>query len=143
MHTPEICNCNALRESARRVTRLYDDVLAPTGLGANQYTALAKINVYGPVSVQALAEQLIMDRSTLTRLLGPIERRGLITVRTSEEDRRSKLIELTSGGRALLKKATPLWNAAQERFEKAFGSQPSRKLRASLKEIATADFNAA
>jgi len=26
---PEICNCGALRQAARRVSKLYDDALAP------------------------------------------------------------------------------------------------------------------
>jgi hypothetical protein len=38
---PEICNCGALRQAARRVTRLYDDALAPAGLGVNQFSVIA------------------------------------------------------------------------------------------------------
>lgn len=33
------CNCSALRQAARHVTRLYDGELAPLGLGLNQYSA--------------------------------------------------------------------------------------------------------
>ena len=48
----EICNCAALRQAARRVTRLYDDVLAPIGLGVNQYSILARLNRVGPSTIQ-------------------------------------------------------------------------------------------
>src|SRR6516225_838484 len=39
---PEICNCAALRQATRHVTKLYDDALAPLGLGVNQFSILAR-----------------------------------------------------------------------------------------------------
>src|SRR5437762_6318726 len=69
---PEICNCAALRQAARRVTRLYDDALAPTGLGLNQFSILARLSLVGPSTIQDLARLLIMDRSTLGHLLRPL-----------------------------------------------------------------------
>jgi len=41
---PEICNCAALRQAARHVTRFYDEALAPTGLGVNQFSILARLS---------------------------------------------------------------------------------------------------
>jgi DNA-binding MarR family transcriptional regulator len=81
---PEACNCSALRQAARRVTRLYDDALAPTGLGANQYSILARLRDVGPHTIQDLARLLVMDRSTLGHLLRPLEKRGLVKVRVSD-----------------------------------------------------------
>ncbi len=74
---PEVCNCAALRQAARRVTRLYDEALAPTGLGANQYSILVRLSG-GPSTIQELAQRLVMDRSTLGHLLRPLEKRGLV-----------------------------------------------------------------
>src|SRR6267143_6983354 len=83
----EICNCAALRQAARRVTRLYDEVLAPIGLGVNQYSILARLNRVGPSTIQELARLLVMDRSTLGHLLRPLEKRGLVTLKISDQDR--------------------------------------------------------
>lgn len=138
---PEICSCLALRQAARHVTKLYDDALAPLELGLNQYSILAKLRRVGPQSLQDLAALLIMDRSTLGHLLRPLEKRGLVTLDVSEEDRRGRVIALTPAGTTLMKKAHPLWAKAERRFEGVFGADAARGLRTVLKQVATADFS--
>jgi DNA-binding MarR family transcriptional regulator len=137
---PEICNCAALRQAARRVTRLYDDALAPAGLGVNQFSILARLSLVGPSAIQDLARLLVMDRSTLGHLLGPLERRGFVKLDVSEQDRRSRTVALTQAGKAAVTKARPRWDTAQRRFESTFGQEAAVELRTVLKEIATADF---
>jgi DNA-binding MarR family transcriptional regulator len=138
---PEICNGAALRQAARHVTRLYDDALAPIGIGLNQFSVLARMSRVGPSPVQELARHLVMDRSTLGHLLRPLEDHGLVRLRVSKEDRRSRVVMLTAAGKALLARALPLWAAAQARFESAFGEKPALNLRTTLKRIATSDFD--
>ena len=135
---PEICNCGALRQAARRVTKFYDDALAPSGLSVNQFSILARLNLVGPSTIQELARLLVMDRSTLGHLLRPLERRGFVKLEVSERDRRSHMVALTQPGKASAAKARPLWAAAQRRFESTFGKEAALELRAVLKEIATA-----
>jgi len=137
---PEICNCAALRQAARRVTKLYDDALAPIGLGVNQFSILARLGLVGPSTIQDLARLLVMDRSTLGHLLRPLEKRGFVELEVSEQDRRSRVVGLTQAGKAAVAKTLPLWAAAQRRFESTFGEEAALELRTVLKEIATADF---
>jgi DNA-binding MarR family transcriptional regulator len=137
---PEICNCAALRQAARRVTRLYDDALAPIGLGVNQFSILARLNRVGPSTIQDLAKLLVMDRSTLGHLLRPLEKRGFVKLEVSGRDRRSRMAMLTAAGEVVVAKARPHWAAAQRRFEAMFGKEAAPELRAVLKEIATAEF---
>jgi DNA-binding MarR family transcriptional regulator len=137
---PEICNCGALRQAARRVTKLYDDALAPIGLGINQYSILARLNRVGPSTIQNLARLLVMDRSTLGHLLRPLEKRGFVKLKVSKQDRRSRIAALTQTGAAVVTKARPRWAAAQRRFERTFGKEAALELRTVLKEIATAEF---
>ena len=137
---PEICNCAALRQAARRMTKLYDDALAPIGLGANQFSILARLNLVGPSTIQDLARLLVMDRSTLGHLLRPLEKRGLVKFEISERDRRSHMVALTPAGKAAVSKARPRWAAAQRQFENTFGKEAALDLRSVLKEIATAEF---
>src|ERR1700739_3578166 len=115
---PEICNCGALRQAARRVTKLYDNALAPIGLGINQYSILARLNRVGPSTIQNLARLLVMDRSTLGHLLRPLEKRGFVKLEVSKQDRRSRMVALTQTGAAVVTKARPRWAAAQRRFER-------------------------
>jgi DNA-binding MarR family transcriptional regulator len=138
---PEICNCGALRQAARRVTKLYDDALAPIGLGVNQFSILARLSRVGPSTIQDLARLLVTDRSTLGHLLRPLEKRGLVKLDVSEQDRRSRIVALTHAGKAAVAKARPRWAGAQRRFESAFGKEAAFELRAVLKEVATAEFD--
>src|ERR1700736_1421421 len=126
---PDACSCSALRQAAGRVTRLYDDALAPTGLGVNQYSILARLGRVGPSRIQDLAALLVMDRSTLGHLLRPLEKLGLVMLDVSEDDRRSRVIALTPAGTALMKKAHPLWAKAERRFQRVLGADAALGLR--------------
>jgi DNA-binding MarR family transcriptional regulator len=137
---PEICNCAALRQAARRVTKLYDDALAPIGLGANQFSILARLSLVDPRTIQDLARLVVMDRSTLGHLLRPLEKRGLVKLEISERDRRSRMVALTQAGEAAVAKGRRRWAAAQRQFESTFGKEAALELRAVLKEIATTEF---
>ncbi len=137
---PEVCTCLALRQAARRVTRLYDDALAPTSLGVNQYSILARLSQVGPSRIQDLARLLVMDRSTLGHLLRPLEKRGLVGLKVSEQDGRSRVAALTPAGRAVIARGRPLWESAQRRFASAFGATSAVDLRTVLKKVAIADY---
>jgi DNA-binding MarR family transcriptional regulator len=138
--SPEACNCAQLRKASRRITRLYDDALAPIGLGANQYSILAQLNYAGPSTIGDLAGQLVMDRSTLGHLLRPLAKRRLVRLDVSDQDGRSRIVELTPAGRTLVASGLPLWAAAQQRFAKAVGEDDAMQLRTVLKRVANADF---
>src|SRR6266704_2253431 len=74
------CNCLALRQAARHVTQFYDQFLAPTGLRTTQFSILARLRRMGPMTINALAADLVMDRTTLGRNILPLERDGLVAV---------------------------------------------------------------
>ena len=134
------CNCAAIRQAARRVTRLYDLALAPTGLRITQYPILSWLATTGPMTMNVLAERLVMDRATLGHNLRPLEAQGLLTL-TAGDDRRSRVVTLTEVGRRKLSEARPAWNAAQKTFEAAFGPEDSAALRATMVRLARLDFS--
>lgn len=133
------CNCFAIRQAARHMTQFYDQFLAPSGLRSTQFTILAKVQARGPLTINGLAEQLVMDRTTLGRNILPLEREGLIEVVPSAADRRAKEIRLTKAGAARLRAAAPAWAEAQARFEEAFGRKRSSELREILREVVSSD----
>jgi DNA-binding MarR family transcriptional regulator len=141
--TTEVCSCSALRQAARHVTRLYDQGLRPVGLGLNQYSMLAKLDRFGAQTINDLAVLLIMDRSTVGRLLRPLEGRGLVGIEVSPLDRRSRLVTLTAAGRAVMREAKPLWAATECRFQRAFGAAAAHDLRAVLGRVTTTRFDPA
>jgi len=135
---PGGCNCLALRQAARHVTQLYDQLLAPSGLRATQYSILARLKRKGPMTINALAAELVMDRTTLGRNILPLQRDGLIAVVPGKIDRRSKEIDITAAGTARVRQGAQCWSKAQATFERSFGSKRARALRALLDDVASA-----
>ena len=134
------CNCAAIRQAARRVTRLYDQALAPAGLRITQYPVLSWLAADGPMTINVLADRMVMDRATLGHNLRPLEAQGLVTMRAGE-DRRSRVVTLTDAGRRKLREARPAWHVAQKTFEAAFGPEDSAALRATMVRLARLDFS--
>src|SRR5882724_13336060 len=132
---PEDCNCLAFRQAARHVSQFYDQFLAPTGLRTTQFSILAKLRRRGPLTINALAEDLVMDRTTLGRNILPLEREGLIAVVKGRSDRRSKELHLTDAGVTRLRAAVKGWARAQARFESVFGGKRASELRAVLHTV--------
>jgi DNA-binding MarR family transcriptional regulator len=109
------CLCNALRQASRAVTRLYDEELRSVGLRTTQYSLLRYLKHFGAVRQRDLGAAASLDETTLTRTLRPLIDAGWVTADPGE-DRREKLVSLTSGGEAKLARALPAWERAQERM---------------------------
>jgi DNA-binding MarR family transcriptional regulator len=137
---PEDCNCFMARSAARHVTQLYDQFLAPVGLHVTQFSILAKLKRLGPMTINALAKEMVMDRTTLGRNVLPLERDGLIRIEASTADRRAKELHLTKTGEKRLQAGREAWTKAQTRFEHRFGSKRAADFRAILREVITSDF---
>jgi DNA-binding MarR family transcriptional regulator len=133
---PAACNSLALRQAARHVTQFYDQFLAPSGLRSTQYSILARLQRRGPMTINALAAALVMDRTTLSRNILPLQRDGLIAVGAGKSDRRRKALSLTPAGIARWRSGLKGWQEAQNRFEAAFGVKRAKQLRALTNEIA-------
>jgi DNA-binding MarR family transcriptional regulator len=135
MHKAEDCNCFAVRSAARHITQLYDQYLAHVGLRTTQFSILAKLKRKGPVTINALANDMVMDRSTLGRNIQPLERNGLIAIEADASDRRAKVLRLTAVGEKRVQTALAAWSRAQDRFESEFGRTRSADLRALMRAV--------
>src|ERR1700689_2305823 len=91
---PAACNCLALRQATRHVTQFYDQILTPAGIRATQYSILARLNRKGPLTINALAAELVMDRTTLGRNIRPLQRDGLVAIGPGKSDRRRRELSL-------------------------------------------------
>jgi DNA-binding MarR family transcriptional regulator len=140
---PESCNCLALRQAARHVTQFYDQFLSSSGLRTTQFSILARLRRLGPMTISALAADLVMDRTTLGRNLQPLEREGFVTVVKGRVDRRSREIRLTNAGAKRLRTAVEGWVKAQAGFEAVFGETRSAELRAMLHAVAASELSRA
>jgi len=136
----EECTCFAVRSAARHVTQLYDQLLAPTGLRVTQFSVLAKLKRTGPLAINALADHMVMDRTTLGRAVQPLERAGLIRIEPAPSDRRAKELHLTKAGEKRLQAGLKAWSRAQARFDAAFGAKRAAELRTLLRAVVASPF---
>jgi len=134
------CHCTALRKASRRISQLYDVALAPSGLKTTQRAILAQIGRSQPTTVGVLAEALVMDAGGLAHTLKPLIRDGLVATEVDPQDRRNRLIRLTSAGQRKLRESDVLWEAAQKGFEKSFGSVRSGALRKAMRLLVSDQF---
>ena len=132
---PSACTCFRLRSLTRRVTRLYDQVLAPSGLTVTQYSLLAHaLRQDAAPTVSELAQQLFTDRTTLTRNLKPLVDAGLVKV-ADGADARSKAVRVTARGRSAFQAARPLWKEAQARLRAQAGGARLAALHGLIEEL--------
>lgn len=118
---PSLCTASRVRKASRRVSQIYDRHLAPYELTVTQFGVLAQLKATPGVGVGALAATMIMDATTLSRNLRPLERRGFVVAEVDRDDARLRKLKLTSSGRATLDRAFAGWRAAQKQVEQALG----------------------
>jgi len=116
-----LCTCFRLRKLSRLVTQRYDRELASAGLNLNQYSILRRA-ARTPQTVGALAREIGMDRTTLSRDLKPLIAAGWIEQTSSDEDARQRLVRIKPAGKRVLERAQPLWRKAQDDIDARLGA---------------------
>ena len=137
--SPAECNCHTVRAAARHITQAYDQFLASSGLRITQFSILAALKRKGPLTINALADAMVMDRTTLGRNVLPLERDGLIRIAPAASDRRAKELCLTKAGEQRFHAARKGWAAAQARFERTYGGTRAARLRGLLRAVVASD----
>ena len=106
------CTCLNLRKASRAITQMCDEALKPSGLRSTQLPALVTLASNGPMTVNHLAEDLVMDRTSLSRMLNPLVTRGLIEA-TPGDDRRTRELSITLQGSQTVAISIPMWDRVQ------------------------------
>ena len=115
------CACSRLRRASRAITQLYDDALAATELRTTQFVLLRTLEARGTTTISALASDLLLDRTALSRNLDPLEARGLVAIAPGR-DARTREAKLTAAGRRSLARAEPHWQAVQRQVAARIGA---------------------
>jgi DNA-binding MarR family transcriptional regulator len=129
------CTGFGVRKAARALSRIYDEALAPAGLRGTQFNLLVALSLAGEAPVAKVADELGLDRTTLTRNLAPLERDGLVKS-VADADRRVRRLRLTERGHEVLADALPRWERAQRQVVAALGKARWRELMDGLRAAA-------
>jgi len=128
------CVAYRMRMLSRVISGLYDELLAPLQLKGSQLNVLAILARRGPAAPTDLCAVLKMDKSTLSRNLERMGKRGWLAVRPGE-DNRTHLVELTAKGTKLLQDAYPLWRKAQAEAARRLGEEGLTALNTLTKKL--------
>ena len=126
--------CFNLRKVTRAVTQFYDRQLEPADIRSTQFNLLLTLSASLGKTLTEMAEGLVMDRTTLTRNLKPLEKAALITT-TKLFDKRTKSYILTEKGRLAIEKGVPLWQKAQQQMTNQLGEERYKRLLEELQVV--------
>ena len=129
-----ICHCLKMRRSAENVIRFYDSYLLPLGITVRQYSFLNAIMHHDSCTVTELAKLTLLDRSTLSRNIKPLIKRGFIEDIKNIGSRNS-ILTLSEEGKILCNKATLLWEEAQKEYEEILGKEKLEALEDALEVL--------
>jgi MarR family transcriptional regulator, 2-MHQ and catechol-resistance regulon repressor len=96
----------AVHDALRQLLRVYQfrdrDRICCHDVSVTQCHALEQLVEVGPMSQTALAAALYLDKSTTSRVLSALERKGYVERKKDLDDRRALRLEVTAAGRALV-----------------------------------------
>jgi DNA-binding MarR family transcriptional regulator len=131
------CPALRVRQASRVLAKLFDDELAPFGLLSSQLPILAAVALFGAsgAPMSRLAEALLVDRTTLTRGIRPLERAKLLRVVHSPHDARTKIVVVTRSGQRMIEAIYPAWERILGQIKKFLGAQTLVELHAQLDHV--------
>ena len=108
----DLCLVLNTRMAARAVTRRADQRLRGFGVTAAQFNILGALSVHPGRSITDTANALAMDRTTLSRNLALLERKGLVS-RAPAGRGNGRLGTLTDKGEETFHSIVPEWRRSQ------------------------------
>ena len=130
----DTCLCIDLRSAAQRLTQVYDEAMAPSGISVTQFSQLHLIQSLDNPTLTELAEASQLERSTLGRNIKVLERMGLVRTKVGA-DARSKTIHLSRKGVNTFKRAAPFWYAVQSELMERLGMDGRGRLDEMLQSL--------
>lgn len=103
-----MADAEALNSALSELLRIYQfrdrDKICCYDISVTQCYALEALVEHGPMRSQALADQLLLDKSTTTRVVDALVRKGYVERGTADDDARALSLRITRNGRSLYEK---------------------------------------
>jgi DNA-binding MarR family transcriptional regulator len=117
------------------VSESFGEVLAKDDLTIAMWRVLAVLLHNGPQHMTALADLTTVELSTLSRLIGTMQRRGLVTRKRNATDGRNVSVALSARGTALTTRLLPAAGDLEVRMIAGMPASDVAALRRLLKQM--------
>jgi Transcriptional regulators len=122
-------------KTARLLLRRYDNRIKGFGVSVVQFSVMMTIRHLQDRSINDLAEAIAMDRTTLTRNIDLLERKGLVRKKALGKGNARGCV-LTPAGDALLDQLIPRWREARDELRAALKDARPEAFLAGLRTLA-------
>jgi len=129
------CNCFATRQAARRVTKIYERHLSSAHVTSTQFSILVLLHEKPGMTMNELAEAMVMDRTSLVRAIKPMQRDGWLIMQAAAKDTRKLALSLSDVEQNKVAEAVALWERAQQEFEGRVGSERAAQWRRDFHDL--------
>jgi DNA-binding MarR family transcriptional regulator len=116
------CLAGRVRLLNRVITNIYDHALQPLGIKINQANILVMLTLTDQASSVDIARVLVMEKSTVSRNVERMRKKGWIDV-ADKGEALSQAITVTPKGRKLLMAAHVEWKKAQKQATELLGKE--------------------
>jgi DNA-binding MarR family transcriptional regulator len=118
----DACLAFRVRALSRVMTNIYDAALEQHGITMNQATMLIMLSYVGKAGPGRIGQVLIMEKSTVSRNLKLMKKKGWIEA-VGGDTGRDQVVSVTQKGKKLLTEFHPDWEKAQKQAEELLGKQ--------------------
>lgn len=127
----------SLSKCANTINQNLNKLLLPYGIAIEQRATLEIIKFEKDVTQTILADMLRKDKTTICRTLNALEKKGFITKSDSENDKRSKTIQLTSKGEEILQQTHATISAFRQQLSNKLSPEEITALFNSLDKLSS------
>jgi MarR family transcriptional regulator, lower aerobic nicotinate degradation pathway regulator len=112
-----------LRRCQQVALALFTEEAVELGFSPTQFSALAFIQIEPGIHQNVLGERIALDRSSVTKCVENLEGRGLIRREVDKNDKRARLLYVTTEGEAMLEQVAAAAARARARIEQSMGQE--------------------
>jgi DNA-binding MarR family transcriptional regulator len=129
------CVSYNLRKASRIVSKLYTREMRPAPVRGPQFSLMMMISGRQNPTISELARDIGADRTTMTRNLEQLQKRGFIEI-TQGKNLRTKAVRIAPKGQAALERSTAYWQKAQNKVLKTLGQDRWTRMLSDLSVLA-------
>ena len=96
-----------ITRAANNIHKTINNKLSPFGIAIEQRATLEMIKFEENVNQTTISNLLSKDKTTISRSLNSLEKKGLISKSETLDDKRNKKVALTQKGESILEETTP------------------------------------